>query len=87
MFSMVTVASSTRMPTDSARPPRVMMLMVSPSAERQATEARIDSGMEIVMIRVLRQLPRNSRISSPVRPAAMMPSRMTPPIAARTNTD
>jgi hypothetical protein len=32
MFSISTVASSTRMPTASARPPRVMMLMVSPSA-------------------------------------------------------
>ena len=34
MFSMATVASSTRMPTASASPPRVMMLMVSPSAEQ-----------------------------------------------------
>ena len=34
MFSIVTVASSTRMPTASARPPSVMMLMVSPSALR-----------------------------------------------------
>ena len=33
MFSMVTVASSTRMPTASARPPSVMMLRVSPSAD------------------------------------------------------
>ena len=65
MFSMVTVASSTRMPTASARPPRVMMLMVSPSADRQQIEARIDSGIEIVMISVLRQLPRNSRINKP----------------------
>ena len=64
-----------------------MMLMVSPSAERQATEVRMDSGMEIVMINVLRQLPRNSRMSRPVRPAAMIPSRMTPEIAARTKTD
>jgi hypothetical protein len=32
MFSIATVASSTRMPTASARPPRVMMLIVSPSA-------------------------------------------------------
>ncbi len=30
MFSMVTVASSTRMPTARASPPSVMMLMVSP---------------------------------------------------------
>ena len=33
MFSMVTVASSTRMPTASARPPRVMMLSVWPVAQ------------------------------------------------------
>ena len=35
MFSMVTVASSTRMPTASASPPRVMMLSVWPSADKQ----------------------------------------------------
>ena len=64
MFSMVTVASSTRMPTASARPPSVMMLMVSPSADRQKMEARIDSGIEMVMMSVLRQLPRNSSIRS-----------------------
>ena len=39
------------------------------------------------MIRVLRQLPRNSRIISPVRAAAMTASRITPEMAARTNTD
>ena len=33
MFSMVTVASSTRMPTASARPPKVMMFRVWPSAD------------------------------------------------------
>src|SRR6516165_2051013 len=44
MFSMVTVASSTRMPTASARPPRVMMLMVSPSADRQRNRYRDDQG-------------------------------------------
>ena len=87
MFSMVTVASSTRMPTASARPPSVMMLMVSPSADRQAIEARIDSGIEIVMISVLRQLPRNSRINSPVSAPAITASRITPEMAARTNTD
>ncbi len=87
MFSMVTVASSTRMPTASARPPRVMMLMVSPSAARQAMEARMDSGMEMKMMRVLRQLPRNSRIIRPVSTAAMVASRTTPEIEALTNTD
>ncbi len=34
MFSIVTVASSTRMPTASARPPSVMMFSVSPNADR-----------------------------------------------------
>ena len=64
MFSIATVASSTRMPTASARPPRVMMLIVSPSALSTIIEARIDSGIEIAMISVLRQLPRKSRIIS-----------------------
>ncbi len=31
IFSIITVASSTRMPTASARPPRVMMLIVCPT--------------------------------------------------------
>ena len=65
MFSMVTVASSTRIPTASARPPSVMMLMVSPSALRTMIDVRIESGMETAMISVLRQLPRNSRIMMP----------------------
>jgi hypothetical protein len=45
MFSMVTMASSTRMPTASARPPRVMRLMVSPSAASIRMAAMMDSGM------------------------------------------
>ena len=63
------------------------MLMVSPSAARQAIEARIDSGIEMVMISVLRQLPRNSSIISPVSAAAMIASRITPEMAARTKID
>ena len=50
-------------------------------------EARIDNGIEMVMIRVLRQLPRNNRIINPVRAAAMVASRITPEIAARTKID
>src|ERR1700720_2383896 len=87
MFSMVTVASSTRIPTASASPPKVMMLMVSPSADRQVMDARIDSGIEIVMISVLRQLPKNSRIRRPVSAPAITAARITPEIAERTNTD
>ena len=66
-FRWCTVASSTRMPTASARPPSVMMLMVSCRKLSTITEVRIESGMETAMISVLRQLPRNSRIMSPVR--------------------
>ncbi len=87
MFSIVTVASSTRMPTASARPPSVMMLMVCPRKLRTMIEVRIDSGIETAMISVLRQLPRNSRIIAAVRPAAMTPSRTTPLMAARTKID
>ena len=87
MFSISTVASSTRMPTASARPPSVMMLIVSPRALRTMIDVRIESGIETAMISVLRQLPRKSRIISPVRPAAMTPSRTTPLIDAFTNND
>ena len=39
---------------------------------RIASDARIESGIEMQTINVLRQLPRNSRIIMPVRQAAMM---------------
>ena len=39
------------------------------------------------MISVLRQLPKKIRIISPVRQAAMIASRTTPLMEARTNTD
>jgi len=55
-----------------------MMLMVSPKKLRIMTEVRIDKGMEIAMITVLRQLPRKSKIISPVKQAAMTASRITP---------
>jgi hypothetical protein len=68
-------------------PPRVMMLMVSPSAERQISELRMESGMETAMMMVERQLPRKMRIMMPVRQAAMMASRTTPLMAPRTKMD
>ncbi len=87
MFSISTVASSTRMPTASASPPSVMMLIVSPRALITQMETRIESGIETAMMMVLRQLPRNSRIMAAVRQAAMIASRMTPLTAARTKMD
>ena len=50
-------------------------------AERRtaiAIEPRTDSGIEIAMITVERQLPRNSRIIRLVSAAAITPSRTTP---------
>ena len=47
MFSISTVASSTRMPTASARPPSVMMLIVSPSALSTMIETKMESGIEM----------------------------------------
>ena len=48
---------------------------------------RIDSGIEVATISVLRQEPRNRRIIRAVSPAAIAPSLSTPSTAARTNTD
>ncbi len=73
MFSIVTVASSTRMPTASARPPSVMMLSVWPSDASTMIDARIASGIEVAMISVERHEPRNSRIISAVSTAAITP--------------
>ena len=87
MFSISTVASSTRMPTARAMPPSVMMLSVWPSAHSTMIDTRIDSGIEMATISVLRHEPRNSRIMRAVSPAAMAPSLSTPSTAACTNTD
>src|ERR1700693_1758680 len=87
MFSTSTVASSTRMPTARASPPRVIILIVSPIALSTMMEARIARGMDVAMITVLRQLPRKARIMKAVRQAAISVSRTTPLIALRTKID
>ncbi len=55
-------------------------------AARAAT-SRIDSGIDIAMMQVLRQLPRKSRIIAAVSAAAISASCTTPCTAAFTNTD
>ena len=75
------------MPTARASPPRVIILMVCPKRPSRITDVRIDNGIETPMIRVLRQLPRKSRIIKAVRQAAMIASRMTPLTAALTKID
>ena len=77
MFSIVTVASSTRMPTASARPPSVMTLIVWPSTASMVSDDSTASGIDTVMISVERQEPRKTRIIRPVSTAAITPSRTT----------
>ena len=88
MFSISTVASSTRMPTASARPPSVMMLIVSPSAlstmiddkDRQRDRDRDDQRAAPAA----EEEQDHERRSGTRRSTA---SRTTPLIDARTNTD
>ena len=69
------------------RPPRVMTLMVSPRAASMQIEVKIERGIETQTIRVLRQLPRKSKIMSAVRKAAILASRRTSLMEERTKTD
>ena len=87
MFSISTVASSTRMPTASASPPSVMTLIVWPSARSASSAATTLSGIDAATISVLRQLPKNRRIIAAVSPAAMRPSMSSPLTARVTNID
>src|SRR5205085_11490651 len=52
-FSISTVASSTRIPTASAMPPRVMTFSVSSSQARAMIETRMERGMETMTLTVL----------------------------------
>jgi hypothetical protein len=87
VFSISTVASSTRMPTASARPPSVITFNVSPKSDSVITETRMASGIDTTITSVERHEPRKSRIMSPVRAAAIAASRSTPCSDARTKTD
>ena len=87
MFSIVTVESSTRIPTASANPPSVIVFKVSPRKYSTTSEVRIDSGIEIMTTRVERHDPRNSNIINAVRAAAIDPSRRTPATDCLTKTD
>ena len=69
VFSMVTVESSTRMPIASARPPSVIVLIVSPRKYSTMSELRMESGIEIITTSVERHDPRNRTIISAVRQA------------------
>ena len=77
MFSIDTVASSTSMPIDRARPPSVMMLIVAPLIHSAHSEPSSAMGMLNTTTRTLRQSCKNSRIIRPVKVAPMKPSTAT----------
>ena len=81
MFSISTVASSTRMPMASASPPRVIRLIVCPVSQSATTAAISARGIFSSTISALRQSRRNSRIISPTSTAPSAPSLATPQIA------
>ncbi len=88
MFSISTVASSTRMPTASASPPSVITLSVWPSAQSTTIEPRIDSGMEIDDDQRAAPAPEEEQDHQPGERRPRSPPRArTPMIAPRTNTD
>jgi hypothetical protein len=51
------------------------------------SDDRMDRGMDVATMTVLRQLPRNTRIMRAVSAAAITASRTTPSMEARTKTD
>jgi hypothetical protein len=81
MFSTSTVASSTRMPTARARPPKVIRLTVCPVAHRATSAPIRANGMLSTTTMTLRQSRRNKRTIRPVRRAPSAPSPATPPMA------
>ncbi len=74
VFSIVTVASSTRMPMASAMPPSDMMLIVFPVTHDPTSDPVRASGMLATTTSTLRTSRRNRRIISPVSPAPIAPS-------------
>ncbi len=78
IFSISTVASSTRIPTAKDKPPKVMMLKVCPKRLITIIETSIERGIDTATITVLRQLPRKIKIITAVRQAAINPSLRTP---------
>ncbi len=84
---MVTVASSTRMPTAKASPPKVIRLTVCPDAHSAIIAARIDNGMFTTTTRALRQSRRKSKTTNPVSTAPSSPSSVSPRMARVTKGD
>src|ERR1700722_4216867 len=83
-FSIVTVASSTKMPIASAMPPKDMMMIVLPVIHSPTNDPNNASGILDTTTSTLLGSPRNNRIISPVKPAPIRPSVATLSTAATT---
>ena len=60
MFSTSTMASSTTSPIATARPPRIMPLIVTPHSKRTVAAATIDSGSAVRLMIARRGERRNA---------------------------
>ncbi len=87
IFSTSTVASSTSIPTASAIPPSVIVLIVCPVSLSPMIAVRIESGIDVITISMLRGEPRNISTISATSNAAVTASCTTSRRAARTNSD
>src|SRR5439155_1580822 len=76
MFSTSTIASSTSSPTATARPPSVMVLTVRPKAWNTSAVMRIDSGMAVRVMTLVRTFHRNTNSTTNTQ---TLPSRLARP--------
>jgi hypothetical protein len=81
MFSIATVAMSTRMPMARANPPSVMMFTVWPVSHSATTPPINASGMFSTTTSALRQSRRNNSTTIPVSNAPNAPSSVRPAMA------
>jgi hypothetical protein len=71
MFSTSTTASSTNSPIAIASPPSVIVLIDNPSHLKTSIAIRIDSGMAVSEISMVRRLPRKKNSTPATRQAAI----------------
>ena len=77
MFSTSTTASSTSSPMAMARPPRVIVLIDSPARWKATAVARIETGMAVSEITVVRTFRRNANSTTATTTMASIRTRST----------
>ncbi len=84
MFSISTIASSTRMPTTSESDNRVTTFRVKPNRYMNPKAGRIDSGSAVAAMKVARQSRRKSQTTSTARKAPSIKRDILPSKFSRT---